>query len=123
MTAPLLEVDFQATVVEAAGALGWQHLHVRRTIGRGKRWVTATNLVGWPDLLLWHERQGRVVAIELKSEAGRATTEQLEVLRSLEAAGVETHVFRPSQWEELCSVLRARPSVDGVELRRRAGAS
>jgi hypothetical protein len=100
----ITEAEFQATVVELLAAFGYRHLHVRRTIGQGGRWTTSTNLVGWPDLLAW--RPGRCVAIELKSESGRATPEQLEVLASLAEAGIEGRVVRPSGWAGLVEWLR-----------------
>lgn len=101
---PITEAEFQSTVVELLGALGYQHLHVRRTVGRGRRWTTSTNLIGWPDLLAW--RPGRIVAIELKSEGGKPTAEQVAVLGSLSAAGVEGRVVRPSDWDGLVEWLR-----------------
>ncbi len=107
--------------MQLAGLLGWCHLHVRRSIGRGSRWTTTTNVIGWPDLLLWHERQRRVVAAELKTDTGRPSAEQLAVLASLEAAGIETHVWRPSQFDEIQGRLRAgaryraRTIVTGLE--------
>lgn len=104
MSALVSESDFQQTVVELLGTLGYRHLHVRRTIGRGRKWVTSTNLVGWPDLLAWCP--GRVVAIELKSESGKATPEQLDVLATLAAAGIECRVIRPSDWGSLVEWLR-----------------
>lgn len=94
------EATFQSQVVELAGMLGWSHLHVRRTRGRGGAWTTSTNLPGWPDLYCWHPDRG-VFAAELKSERGELRPEQLEVLSSLEAAGVETHVWRPSDFPEI----------------------
>jgi hypothetical protein len=103
---PITEAEFQAQVVELAAICGWSHLHVRRTIGRGRKWTTSTNLAGWPDLLLW--RPGRVVAAELKAEHGKTTPEQVAVLASLAAAGVETHVWRPSDFEAIASTLGRR---------------
>lgn len=102
------EAEFQAQVVELATICGWQHLHVRRTIGKGHRWTTSTNVIGWPDLFLW--KPGRVVAAELKSETGIATPEQLAVLESLAAAGIETHLWRPSDFDEITRTLGARPA-------------
>jgi VRR-NUC domain len=45
---------------------------------------------GAPDLLLWHDC--RSYAIELKSEAGRVSEAQLEMLNRLSEAGVYTAV-------------------------------
>lgn len=108
---PATEAEFQAQVVELARITRWEHLHVRRTIGRGRKWTTATNLAGWPDLLLW--RPGRIVAAELKSESGKTTAEQDAVLASLAAAGVETFVWRPSDWDEIAAVLGRRGKETG----------
>lgn len=102
----LTEADFQAQVVELAHLLGWRHLHVRRSVGRGRKWVTATNVSGWPDVLFWREGSHRLIAAELKSETGKATDDQLEVLASLARAGIETHVWRPSDFDQIQETLR-----------------
>jgi hypothetical protein len=113
------EADFQKQVVELAGICGWHHLHVRRTIGRGRKWTTSTNLAGWPDLLLW--RTGEVIAAELKSERGVVSPEQCEVLDSLRDAGVRCFVWRPSDFEAIAKVLspgsRAGASDEVLDLR------
>lgn len=104
-----LEADFQQQVIELLHVYGWRHLHVRRSIGRGgggRKWQTTTNVKGWPDLFCWHEGQQRTLAAELKSETGKATDEQLEVLASLRAAGVEVHVWHPADLDRLPAILR-----------------
>ncbi len=111
MTAPLTEAEWQAQVVELAHILGWEVLHVRRSIGRrnGKAgWQTTTSIAGWPDLLMW--RGPRLIAAELKSETGKATREQLRVLAGLRAAGVETFLWHPSDLPEIADALR-RPTL------------
>jgi hypothetical protein len=45
---------------------------------------------GVPDVLLWHD--GKSYAIELKSEDGKATSSQIEMLNRLGEAGVATAV-------------------------------
>lgn len=98
--------EYQAQIVELAHVLGWRHLHVRRTIGRGKRWTTSTNVVGWPDLLLWSEKQRRVVAIEVKVGRDKPSPEQEAVLASLSAAGVESMVAYPADLDAVQRLLR-----------------
>lgn len=98
--------EWQAQVVDLAHVLGWRHLHVRRTVGRGKRWTTSTNVKGWPDLLLWSERQRRVVAIELKVGRDKPSDEQRAVLASLEAAGVVSMVAYPADLSAVSALLR-----------------
>lgn len=61
----LTEATWQQQVIDLAHALGWRHMHVRRSIGKGRTWVTATN-VPWPDLTLWSERQQRLVFADRK---------------------------------------------------------
>lgn len=105
MPAPkLTHTEWQSQVVKLAGMLGWQHLHVRRAIGRGKRWVTATNLIGWPDLFLFAPGRG-FVAIELKVPPDKATVEQLGILSSLELAGARTLVAYPDDLEAVRDLL------------------
>lgn len=92
----MTHVELQSQVVEVAKLLGWAHLHVRRSIGKGRQWATTTNVVGWPDLLLWNPRQpGRHLAIELKVPPDRLSADQEKVLDELAAAGFETHVVTP----------------------------
>lgn len=100
-----IEADFQEAVIEAAHVYGWKHMHVRRSIGKGRKWTTATN-VAWPDLTLWNERQQRFLVAELKSEMGVLSDQQVAVLSSLRAAGVEAYTWRPSSWPAIEMVLR-----------------
>lgn len=101
----ITEAEWQDQVITLAHLLGWRHLHVRRSIGKGQRWTTATNIKGFPDLLLWHERQQRIIAAELKTDKGRTTLEQDEVLASLKAAGVPAYVWRPRDLDEVQRIL------------------
>lgn len=96
--------QFQDTVVAVAHLAGWRHLHVRRTIGRGRKWVTSTNRTGWPDLFLWHPIRG-FAAFELKVKRDRATPEQLVVLAELSAAGAVAFVAYPADWDRIIAVL------------------
>lgn len=103
MAAPKVdEATWQAQFIEMAHLLSWQHLHVRRSIGKGKRWVTATNLDGWPDLTLIRptpDYDGEIIFVELKSETGKVTDEQLAVHDMLRRAGHDVYVWRPSDLE------------------------
>jgi len=46
-----------------------------------------------------------MMAVELKSETGRPTAAQVDVLDSLRAAGMEVHLWRPSDWPTVQAVL------------------
>lgn len=102
------EVEWQQIVVDLAHRLGWRHNFTRRSIGKGRRWTTATSCRGWPDLTLWSPRHGRVVFAELKSDTGRVEPEQEDVLASLRAAGAEAYVWRPADLEDVARVLQGR---------------
>jgi hypothetical protein len=108
MSTTILEADFMAAVIEAAHVFGWHTCHVRKSIGKGRKWTTSTSVVGWPDVAMWHETARRLLFAELKSESGKTTAEQLAVLASLAAAGAEVHLWRPSDWDEIARTLDPR---------------
>ncbi len=95
-------IELQEQIIQLAHLLGWRHLHVRRTVGRGKKWVTSTNLPGWPDLFFWHP-SGRTGprAIEVKIPPDTLKDDQRAVLASLEAGGIPTLVARPDNLQEV----------------------
>lgn len=107
----MTHVELQEAVTKLLALMGWRWLHVRRSIGKGRRWVTATNVVGWPDLApLWNPKQpGRHLAIELKVPPDDLSDAQRDVLADLTAAGFETFVIRPDDLQMLAQVL-ARPA-------------
>lgn len=104
---PQTEASFQAQVVDLAHLCGWRTMHVRRTVGRRNgrpAWQTATSIDGWPDLCLW--RPGWFLAVELKTDRGRLTAAQAEVLASLRDAGVDVRVWRPADWPDIEATLK-----------------
>lgn len=103
----MTETEWQAQVIDLAHLLGWSHLHVRRSIGKGKQWTTATNRSGWPDIFAWHPRHG-FVALELKVGRNQPTAEQLEVLAELRAAGARTLVAWPDDIDDVIALLGGR---------------
>ena len=110
-TPAISERDWQAQVVELAHKLGWKHMHVRTSRGKGGRHTTATNVDGWPDLFLWNERQQRTIFAELKSAKGVVSDDQRAVLRSLLLAGQEVHIWRPDDLEYVMACLRVPPGL------------
>ena len=104
------EAQYQEQVIDLARSLGWRFLHIRRSQGRRngqQAWQTTTNIKGWPDLFLWHERHG-FVALELKSQKGRPSPEQIEVLAELEEAGARTMIAKPSDIDAVASLRMGR---------------
>jgi hypothetical protein len=105
----MTETEFQAQVVQLAGICGWRHLHVRRSIGKGRSWVTATNIVGWPDLVLMRP-PGDLIFAELKVKPNRPTVEQLEVLEFLRGYPfARACLWYPEDWDDIEATLKRRP--------------
>ena len=93
----MLEKDLQKAVVELAHLSGWKVHHTRTVQIAGGGWTSPGIDKGFPDLILVNE-QGECLAVELKSDKGYASIAQLDWLRLLHAAGVETHIWRPADW-------------------------
>ena len=88
------EASFQKAVTDAALALGWSvwHDHDSRM-----------NEPDMPDLELLRDR---LIKVEVKRAAGVPTPGQERYLRRLARAGVETYLWRPSDWPEIVGVLK-----------------
>jgi hypothetical protein len=99
----ITEAELQALVVDLAHTYAWRVMHVRPSRVAGDRWATATSIHGWPDLtLLGH---GRALFVELKSETGRLSPDQREVIGHLRAAGLDARIWTPSSWAEIEATL------------------
>lgn len=91
------EADFQAAVLKLAHLLHWRSYHTYRS---------DRSPSGWPDLALC--RPPRLLLIELKAENGVLSAAQEEWLADLRLCpGVETHVWKPSDWSDIRRVLGA----------------
>lgn len=96
MTLPVREKDWQQTIVEAAQCLGWHCYHT---------YDARRSAPGFPDLVC--AREGRMLAIEVKTERGTVSPHQafwLDVLGTV--PGVTAMVARPSDWEAIEAALR-----------------
>ncbi len=104
------ESDLLATVIETAHAYGWRvhHTYDSRINPRARRRTGRERYIdpGFPDLVMVHPGQRRLVFVELKAEAGRLRPEQVDWLDALEDCGVECRVWRPSDMDEIMEVLR-----------------
>lgn len=101
---PGAEAAFQYQVIDVAHLYGWRVAHFRPAQDSHGRWRTAVqgDGKGFPDLLLVRER---VIAAELKSDDGTLSVDQMLWLSAFEAAGIETHVWRPADLPNLPAVL------------------
>lgn len=101
-------VELQEQVVQLLGMTGYEHLHVRRTRGRGGKWTTSTNVKGWPDLFIWGH--GRTISAELKIPPDTLRPEQKVVLESHARNGWETYVWRPDDLDDIARILTRGPN-------------
>lgn len=93
------EPRFQRWVVATARANGWRVRVMDVRVGQMRRGHKPDR--GWPDLLMVHPSRHRLLWAELKDAKAPVKPEQEEVLTMLRAAGQETHVWRPQDWEQI----------------------
>mgnify|MGYP001585300537 FL=1 len=90
---------WQRTVLATARQFGWKPYWT---------WYSVHSPAGFPDLVL--VRLDRLVFAELKTETGKITPAQqewLDILEPLAQEGrIEVYVWRPSQFEEVATILR-----------------
>jgi hypothetical protein len=89
------EAQFMATVKDAAERLGYLVWHFPNAL--------INPCV--PDLFLF--RDGRLMLAELKTERGKLSPRQVAMVRDLDAHGIAVHVWRPQDWDEIETALRA----------------
>ena len=83
----ITEKQLQANIVKLAHLYGWHHYHTFNSKFSPK---------GWPDLVLC--RPPVILFIELKTNKGVVTPDQSKWLDMLKQCGLETFVWRPSDW-------------------------
>jgi hypothetical protein len=90
------EAQLKNWVIELAQRFGWLvHHDLPAQYGNG-RWATPVQgFAGFPDLVLAHP-SGQLLFAELKSDKGKTSTRQDTWLAILDLAGIENHVWRPS---------------------------
>lgn len=102
----ITEAEWQRQVIDLAHLFAWKVAHFRPAqTTKGWRTPVAADGAGWPDLVLVRDR---ILAVELKREKGKVAVAQQEWLDALQAAGAETHVWRPSDLDAVAETLRRR---------------
>lgn len=109
VTVRISEATFTAQVIDLAQMYGYLVAHFRPALtAKGWRTAVSGDGKGFPDIVALRLSDARLLVAELKAEGGRCTNEQTEWLNRMRNAGVETHVWRPSQMEEIVRVLSRR---------------
>ena len=97
MSIRMTENMFQGRVQQALRVLGYQSYHT---------FDSRRSTKGFPDLIALHPGKKRILAIEVKTETGKVTPEQLNWLAGFKLCGVETWLLRPSQFDEFWESIR-----------------
>ena len=86
------ERDFQKQVIELAETMGWELIYHTHDSRRSRE--------GFPDLIM--VRDGRLLALELKTETGRASPEQEEWIDAMQqVTDVRAAIVRPRDLQAL----------------------
>jgi hypothetical protein len=88
------EESWQEQIITYAQLNGWLVYHTRDS---------RRSAAGYPDLTLVREH---VIFAELKREKGTVSPDQRVWLSKLAAAGAETYVWRPSDWDQVAEILK-----------------
>lgn len=93
----ITEKQFMAQIKDLATTLGYRFYHPFNSMHSER---------GWPDCALF--RTGRFLLAELKTDKKTSilSPAQESMIADLRAAGVEVHVWRPSDFDEIVKVLR-----------------
>jgi hypothetical protein len=102
------EREFQRWLVANAKQRGWM---VREAPWKNRGVNTDAD---WPDLILVHAERG-FFFVECKSQSGKVTTGQLQVLLMLNMAGVEAHTWRPSDHETVLTRLEIKGALQPTQ--------
>lgn len=95
------EADFQSRVIDTAKWCGWMVHHSRPVQDSDGTWSTPIQGdPGLPDLVL--ARGGVVLLVELKSDKGKPTKDQV---KWLDAAGTWGRLWRPADWPQVLEEL------------------
>lgn len=89
----VLEKDVQKAAIAFAHLHGWHCYHVYDSRMASTKYVDK----GFPDWML--AKDGRVLAIEFKTERGKLSLAQVEWIYQLSAEQrIECYIFRPHDW-------------------------
>jgi hypothetical protein len=90
MALGMSEATLQANILHEATCLGWLGYHT---------YDSRRSVRGFPDLVLVHGVQQRLIFTELKKQTGRQSPAQIDWDKQLRAASrCEFYLWRPSDW-------------------------
>ena len=107
----MTETQLQANVIELAELLGWMVYHAANVKGQ----LRARTSVGFPDLVIVHQKTGSVLFVECKSENGGLSDDQRRWSYALIKSAGNYYLFRPADWVNgsVESILKTRSEKKG----------
>ena len=95
----ITEAELQATILDLAQTFGWRshHQYDSRIAPKGRGGRTMTDK-GFPDLVL--VKDGTLLFVEVKKEAGKVSRDQEKWLELLRESGARVEVWRPTQLDD-----------------------
>lgn len=99
------EEAFTNAVIDLARMSGWLVHH-----DRGAMLKHIQGDVGFPDLVLLHEKRSRLLFAELKAPKGELSEAQVEWINGLHLAAFDSYprIWRPANWDEIVETLTGR---------------
>lgn len=91
----LTERDWQQQIKALAVIYHWKYYHT---------WTSIHSPRGFIDVVM--VRGNRLIFAELKSAQGKLTAYQQEWIEALTATSAEVYVWRPSDFNVICEILR-----------------
>ena len=105
LKAEIKEEDFQRQVIDLAHIFNWRVAHFRPAMTKhGWRTAVAGDGAGFPDCVF--VKPPHLIYAELKSETGQLSAEQYFWLQELVKCGQEVYLWKPSDFQEIASILR-----------------
>jgi hypothetical protein len=113
----MTERIFQDHILQLCSMYGWLAHHVppmryNNRNALGNNWGTG-GLAGMPDLTLISQRGQGIIYAELKTETGKLSAQQTQILSTLHRNGAEVYVWRPSDLTKIASRLSGLKPLEG----------
>lgn len=109
----MAEDELLIGITDALTIGGWRWTHARRSdlaVSMGHQ--------GFPDVFAVHPTRMLAIGLELKTDRGRATPEQLDWLASLRMAGIWTALIRPADYDRILELVLGGGDARGLTQRQ-----
>ena len=106
LTITISEAEFTQQLIELAHLKGWRAAHFRPAMTKdGWRTAVQGDGKGFPDLVLVHPEQKRLIFAEVKRDGDKRTPAQEDWYCWLFQTKAEVYIWRPGDWETIVDIL------------------